>query len=99
MDDGDLLIRHAFWPLRSPPKTRSPSLKASDTGVPAPSSVGLASHHALRCSSDRKKLSVVQVELQARCSPSHRFPAQTMTPSEPGPVPNGLADNSIGSPQ
>ena len=91
--------RHGSWLLRSPPNTRAPSLKASNTGVPAPSTMGFASHHALICSSDRKKLRVVQVEVQARSSPSHRFPAQTMTPSAPGPGPEGSTGNSRGSPQ
>jgi len=39
---------------------RSASLKASCTVVPAPSAVGFASRHALKWSSDRKKLMVVQ---------------------------------------
>ena len=39
---------------------RSPSLKPSSTVAPAPSAVGFASRQALRWSSDRKKLMVVQ---------------------------------------
>src|SRR5207247_377656 len=97
--DRDLPVRHGVWALRSPPKARSPSLKASDTGVPAPSIVGLAYHHALMCSSDRKKLRVVQVEVEARRSPAHRFPAHIMIPSAPGPGPEGSTENSRGSPQ
>src|SRR5712691_10179158 len=97
--DRDRAVRHGVRLLRSPPKTRSPSLKASDTGVPAPSIVGLASHHALMCSSDRKKLRVVQVEVKARRSSAHRFPAHIMIPSALGPGPDGSTENSSDSPQ
>jgi hypothetical protein len=41
---------------------RSPSLKPSTTEAPAPSAPGFASRHARKCSSDRKKLIVVQSE-------------------------------------
>ena len=58
--DRDLTIRHVQAPTRRPPKTRAPSLKPSPTVVPAPSVAGFASRHSLRCSSDRKKLMVVQ---------------------------------------
>ena len=47
----------------------APSLNASLTTIPAPGMSGFASRHARRCSSDRKKLSVVQSESQARRSP------------------------------
>src|SRR5436309_9238729 len=54
------VISHS--PVSRPPKMRSPSLKPSATVAPAPSVAGFASRHALRCSSDRKKLIVVQSE-------------------------------------
>jgi hypothetical protein len=59
----------------------SPSLKASSTVMPAPGISEFTSRHACRWSSDRKKLSVVQSESQARRSPSTRFPTHTMIPS------------------
>ena len=73
---------------------RSPSLNASDTVVPAPATSGFAARHALRCSSDRKKLSVVQSEVEIRRSPPLCFPTQTMTPAASGSGPAGPADNS-----
>jgi len=86
--DRDLAARHGLSLLRSPPKTRSPSVKASDTRVPAP-----------RCSSDRKKLSVVQSEVEACRSPSPCLPTQTMTASASSPEPAGSTPSSNGSPQ
>ena len=77
---------------------RSPSLNASAAVVPAPAISGFAARHALRCSSDRKKLRVVQSDVQARRSPSSRLPTQTMTSvASNGPV--GSAASSSGSPQ
>jgi hypothetical protein len=77
----------------------APSLNASSTIIPAPGMSGFVSLHAPRCSSDRKKLRVVQSESQARRSSSARFPTQTMTPSAPGPGPDGSTDSSKGTEQ
>ena len=77
---------------------RSPSLNASAAVVPAPATPGFTARHALRCSSDRKKLSVVQSDVQARRFPSWRLPTQTITsPASSGPV--ASAASSRGSPQ
>ncbi len=97
--DCDVPARHDLSLLRRPPKTRSPSLKASDTRVPAPATSGFAARHARRCSSDRKKLSVVQSEVEARRSPSPCLPTQTMTPSASSPEPAWSTQSSNGSPQ
>jgi hypothetical protein len=75
---------------------RRASLNASTTVAPAPAASGLASRHALRCSSDRKKLSAVQSEVAIRRWPAARFSIQTMTPSASGPGPSGRAENSRG---
>ena len=77
----------------------APSLNASSTTMPAPGILGFAARHARKCSSDRKKLRVVQRESHARLSSSIRFPTQTMTPLASGPGPDGATDNSIGVPQ
>jgi hypothetical protein len=58
-------------PVSRPPNTRRPTLNASASVIPAPSSCWLPSHHARRCSSDRKKFSLVQSTAHAR--PSSRF--------------------------
>ncbi len=82
----------------SPPKIRFASLNASTAVAPAPAVSGFAARHALRCSSDRKKLSVVQSDVHTRRSPSPRLPTQTMTsPAPTGPV--ASAARSSGSPQ
>ena len=83
----------------SPPKICSPNLNASTTVEPAPSCIGFASRQTLRCSSDRKKLIVVQSESNALHASSPRFPNQTITPLASGPVPVGVAANVRGSPQ
>ena len=71
----------------------SPSLNASSIVIPAPATSGVRSRHARRCSSDRKKLSVVQSESHARRS-SARLPTQTMAPAASGPGPHGSTDSS-----
>jgi len=76
----------------------SPSLKASAIVMPAPATSGLPSRHARRCSSDRKKFSVVQSESHARRS-SARFPTQTMIPDVAGPGPAGDTDSVSGAAQ
>ena len=77
----------------------SPSLNASSMVMPAPSTSAFASRHTLRCSSDRKKLRVVQSESHARRSSSTRFPTQTMSPLASGPGPDGSTHSSIGPAQ
>ena len=91
--------RHGLSLVRSPPKTRAPSLNASDASVPAPATSGFASRHARMCSSDRKKLSVVQSEVEARRSPTPCLPTQTTTSSPSSPEPAGSTPSSNGSPQ
>ena len=76
-----------------------PSLKPSAIVVPAPSAVEFASRHSLRCSSDRKKLMVVQSESATLHRSSVRFPTHRMTPAASGPGPSGVAENSSGVPQ
>lgn len=71
----------------------SPSLNASSIVTAAPATAGLPSRHARRCSSDRKKLSVVQSESHARRS-SARFPTQTIVPAASVPGPDGSTDSS-----
>ena len=68
-------------------------VEASATVAPAPSAVGFAACHVLRCSSDRKKLIVVQRESKALHCSSTRFPNQSMMPSASGPGPCGVAEN------
>ncbi len=77
----------------------SPSLNASSMVMPAPGMSGFTARHAFKCSSDRKKLSVVQSETQARRSSSARFPTQTMTPCALGSGPDGPIDRSMGTAQ
>jgi hypothetical protein len=76
----------------------SPSLKASVIVIPAPATSGLSSRHARRCSSDRKKFSVVQRESHARRS-SARLPTQTMIPAASGPGPVGDTASASGAAQ
>ena len=83
-------------PLRSPPKTRRASLNASPTVAPAPGAPGFASLHARRCSSDRKKLSVVQSESRTLPRSSAIFSTHTMTPSASGAGASGPAEKSRG---
>jgi len=90
--------RHQFS-KRRPPKIQSPISKPSTTVVPAPSAVGFASRHVLRCSSDRKKLIVVHSESKALHCSSTRFPNQSMMPSASGPGPCGVTENLRGEPQ
>ncbi len=90
----DWLIRHRYAPSRRPPKMRRPSLKPSATVVAAPGISGFVSHHALRCSSDRKKLIVVQRESETRHRSSDLFPIQSMRPSAAGRGPSGATENS-----
>ena len=97
--DRYLPINHHRPPVRSPPRMWAPSLNASATIIPAPGISGTAARHARRCSSDRKKLRVVQRVSQARRSSSARFPTQTMRPSASVPGPAGSTDNSMGPPQ
>ena len=73
---------------------RRASLKPSTTVVPAPGTSGFTSRHALRCSSDRKKLIVVQRESATLHRSSARLPTQSMRPSASGPGPVGSAENS-----
>jgi hypothetical protein len=78
----------------------SPSLNASPIVMPAPGTSGFAPRHALKCSSDRKKLRVVQTESQARRhSASARFPTHTMTPAASGSGPGGSLNRVKGMPQ
>jgi transposase len=65
----------------------------------APATSGCASRHACMCSSDRKKLSVVQCEIEARRSPSPCLPTQTITPSPSSPAPAWSTPSSNASPQ
>jgi hypothetical protein len=81
-----LSVGHQCPPWRSPPKTRVPSLNASATVAPAPGTSGFAARHARRCSSDRKKFSVVQSDVATRRWSSERVPTHTMTASDPGPT-------------
>jgi len=77
----------------------APSVNASLRTIPAPGISGFAARQARRCSSDRKKLRVVQSASQARRSSSARLPTQTMTPSASGSGPDGPTDSAIGSAQ
>src|SRR5437868_130791 len=72
---------------------------ASLTVAPAPWAVGLASRHARRWSSDRKKLIVVQSESKALQPSSPRLPNQTIRPSAFDPTPSGVAAKCSDSPQ
>jgi hypothetical protein len=76
----------------------SPSLNASAIVIPAPATSGFSSRHARRCSSDRKKLSVVQSESHARRS-SARLPTQTIIPAASGSGPDGDTDSASGAAQ
>ena len=98
VDQYTVMLRFAisYSPVSRPPKMRSPSLKPSATVAPAPSAVGFAFRHALRCSSDRKKLIVVQSESATLHRSSVRFPSHSMTPSASGPGPSGETENSTG---
>jgi hypothetical protein len=78
---------------------RRPSLNASTTVAPAPGTPGFAARHARRCSSDRKKFSVVQSDVASRHWPSARLPTHTMTSSDPGPTPSGPTPSARGAPQ
>lgn len=101
MDQYTVIFRVAIVqsPLRRPPKIQVASLNPSTTVVPPPWSVGFASRHALRCSSDRKKLMVVQSESATLHRSSTRFPIQSMIPSASRPGLCGVAENSRGEPQ
>ena len=72
----------------------APSSNASVTTIAAPATSGLEARHARKCSSDRKKLRVVQSPSQARRS-SAGCPTQTMTPSASGAGPAGSTDSSM----
>ena len=76
---------------------RRPSLKASATVVPAPGISECASYQAFRCSSDRKKFSAVQSELEIRRSPSLRLATQTMIPAASAAGPSAPAKSASGS--
>lgn len=77
---------------------RTASLNASASGVAAPPASRCSRCHALTCSSDRKKLSIVQSEAETRRSSARRLVTQTITPSPPiGPRASALT--SSGSPQ
>ena len=91
------LMRHLQPSKSRPPKTHSPILKPSATVVPAPSAVGFASRHLLRCSSDRKKLIVVQRESKALHCSSTRLPNHSMMPLASGSGPCGVAENVRGA--
>lgn len=66
-----------------------PSSNASAILIADPGTSGLVLRHVARCSSDRKKLSVVQSESQALRSSSARLPTQTMTSAACGAGPDG----------
>ncbi len=77
---------------------RAPSLNASARGAAAPPASRCSRYHALTCSSDRKKLSVVQSEAETRRSSARRVPTHTIMPSAPmGPPASALS--ASGSPQ
>jgi hypothetical protein len=76
----------------------SPSLNASVDVIPAPATSGFPSRHARRCSSDRKKFSVVQSESHARRS-SARFPTHTMIAAASGAGPVGGTESASGAAQ
>ena len=84
---------------RSSPKMCWPSLKASMTGVPAPTISGCVAYQARRCSSDRKKLRVVQRNVQRRPASSPCWPTQTMSSAAVGSGPVASAEKISGSPQ
>jgi hypothetical protein len=74
-----LALAHASSPASRPPKTFRPTSKASASAMPAPCSCWLLSHHARRCSSDRKKFSFVQRTAHARPSSGLNRVTHTMT--------------------
>lgn len=88
----DLVSHHQPSDSR-PPKIHFPILNPSAIVVPAPSAVGFASYHVLRCSSDRKKLMVVHRESKALHWSSTRFPNHSMISSTSGRGPSGVAEN------
>jgi hypothetical protein len=75
---------------------RVPSLNASATVAPAPGTSGFATRHALRCSSDRKKFSVVQSDVATRRWSGERVPTHTMAASDSRPAPSGPASSVKG---
>ncbi len=85
--------------LKSPPKTRRAILNASVTVAPAPSAAGFDSRHALRWSSDRKKLSIVQSEFTTRPRFAACFSNHTITPSASGPGASGETEKFRGASQ
>ena len=93
------LVSRRYQSGRSPPKIWLPSLNASVILIPAPGFPGFVSCHAARCSSDRKKLRVVQSESHALRSSSARLPTHTMIPAASGPDPEGSTENATGTAQ
>jgi len=77
----------------------APSLNASSITIPAPGTSWCAVRHARRCSSDRKKLRVVQRVSHARRSASACRAAHTMASRAPGPGPEGSTSSAIGARQ
>src|SRR6266436_1276149 len=77
--DRDIPRAHGSLSTSRPPKTRRPTLNASGSVMPAPCSCWLFSHHARRCSSDRKKFSFVQRTVHARQLPGTKRVTHTMT--------------------
>jgi hypothetical protein len=78
---------------------RRPSVNASPSVTPAPAALWWPCHHARRCSSDRKKLSLVQSTVHARPSSGPDRVTHTMRSRASGPGPSGPTANPSGASQ